>query len=219
MNCSILFKSSLKSCSVRFAVGFISNTQEEFIWTWNGLKAEDSMNKADRERDEKRIWHLQSQVLRELAGSEVHIQAGRHTLKFQSPSLSVSVPGLLWLSSLTCLALRTGCPELAWLHWSSCGPHVKQTLSPLISLWVAFTWNTRAVTVPCAGLRSRGWMRLGLLTLECAFSRLTVGGGGLVCMGALPLKFEKSGFTWLHRVRLIQSCRLSVSFSSDTLAV
>lgn len=50
------------------------------------------------ERDEKRIWHLQSQVLRELTGSEVHAQAGRHTLKFQSPEnvLSpLSAPSLL----------------------------------------------------------------------------------------------------------------------------
>lgn len=78
-------KSWLKSCRGRSGAVFISHIQAAFIWTWNGLKAEDSVNKADRERDEKRIWHLQSQVLRELPGSEVQTEAARHTLKFQSP--------------------------------------------------------------------------------------------------------------------------------------
>lgn len=81
----ILLKSLLKSCRGRSIAVFISHIQAAFILTWNGLKAEDSVNKADRERDEKRIWHLQSQVLRELPGSEVQTQAARHTLKFQVP--------------------------------------------------------------------------------------------------------------------------------------
>lgn len=110
----ILFKSLPKSC--RSGAVFISHIQTAFIWTWNGLKAEDSVNKADRERDEKRIWHLQSQVLRELPGSEVQTQAARHTLKFQSPrsrecpvSLLLAPPSIS--SSSLCLGPRIGRPE------------------------------------------------------------------------------------------------------------
>lgn len=63
-------------------------------FTWTGLRAEDSVNRADRQRDEARIWHLQSQVLRTTAGlrsadtsSQTHIKVSDSPVQRVSPSL------------------------------------------------------------------------------------------------------------------------------------
>lgn len=176
----ILFKSLLKSCGGRSSAAFISPIQAVFIWTWNGLKAEDSVNKSDRERDENRIWHLQSQVLRELPGSEVQTQADRHTLKFQSPRpRECPVSPLLAhpsISSSLCLGSRIGCPEslLGWTWLNlSCDPDFSLPLSPLIPLSTLYMEHRACGCPLCQPQIQRptvpqGWfLALQPSTLEC----------------------------------------------------
>lgn len=191
---------------------FVTHIQAAFIWTWNGLKAEDSVNKADKERDEKRIWHLQSQVLREQPGSEVHTQAGRRTLKFQSPrSLECPVsllltPSRLLSPPLPCLGPRIECPELARLHYPPLWPS-RQTASvlshfTLSALYIECRgcdcplcrpqiqrqkvpqgWSTRPPTLHCTG-RS-------LFVLSMCATGLA--GGGSLC----ALRRSPSRCSWL----------------------
>jgi len=118
------------------------------------LKARDSVNEAHRKRDEKRIWHLQRQVLRELPGSEVQTQVGRHIKVSESQVARMSrlsphnTPLLLPLR-LPLLRTQHWLPwELAWPYCSSSGPHIQTASVPSHSTLSALYMEHRGRDCP-----------------------------------------------------------------------
>lgn len=90
---------------------------------------------------------------------QTHIKVSESQVP-ECPVSPVVAPSLIQSPPAPCSGPRIGHPEFAWLHHSSCDPHIRQPLSLPISLWVPFTWNKEVVTVPYADFGSGGWMRL-----------------------------------------------------------
>lgn len=109
-----------------------------------------------------------------LRGAYTNRQTRIKFSEFQDPRMScpcvlcpsISSPPLFWFQNWPSM--------LAWLHWSSYNPHIREILTLLISLWVAFRWSTGVVTVTCASPGSRGWPCLQAGCLSSASPLLTV---------------------------------------------